>query len=325
MTKNKMHFGVLILALAAIVVWAAYGMFHAGRDEKSHSVSVIVNNSNSDRWISLRQGLEQAAKDYNMDLNYVSTGELNSPEEELALAQRELENGAEGVILQMVSSDVDLKEWAEVKEKAVIILLETDIKTEGICTYVGPDNRALGLALGEAVKQELGENMKGKKIGILSGNQRQLSMQQRLQGLLEVFESAGAEVVWNMDNKELQERKEKQQSGMPEAADAIVALGNDETERIIDDLWGEEYGGTPCLLYGVGCSEKAVYYLDKGMIHALVVPNEFNMGYQSMESMADALRYHLAGVENSLTGYLVVDRENLYDADNQKVLFPIVQ
>lgn len=325
MKKNRMYFGVLILALAAIVVWASYSMFHVGRNETSHSVSVIVNNSNSDRWISLRQGLEQAAKDYNMDLNYVSTGELNNPEEELALVERELENGAEGVILQMVSSDVDLMEWTELKERAAIILLETDIKTEGICTYVGPDNRALGLALSEAVKQELGETMEGKKIGILSGNQNQLSMQQRLQGLLEGLESTAAEVVWNVDSRELKERKEKQQSGMPEPADAVVALGNDETERMIDYLWGDGYAGNYGLLYGVGCSEKAVYYLDKGMIRTLVVPNEFNMGYRSMESMAITLRYHLTDTENSLTDYLVVDRENLYDTDNQKVLFPIVQ
>jgi len=325
MTKNKIYFGVLILALAAVVVWASYGMLHVGRNEKSHSVSVIVNNSNSDRWISLRQGLEQAAKDYNMDLNYVSTGELSSPEEEIALAERELENGAEGVILQMVSSDVDLGEWTDLKEKAAIILLETDIKTEGICTYVGPDNRALGQALCEILKQELGETMEGKKIGILSGNQNQLSMQQRLQGLLEGLEGTAAEVAWNMDNKELQEREERQQSGMTEAVDAVIALGNDETERMIDYLWGAGYIGNTCLLYGVGCSEKAVYYLDKGMIHALVVPNEFNMGYQSMESMAKQLRYHMTDTENSLTDYLMVDRENLYDTEKQKILFPIVQ
>lgn len=323
MTKNRMYFGMLILALAAIVVWASYSMFHVGRNEKSHSVSVIVNDSNSDRWISLRQGLEQAAKDYNLDLNYVSTGELSSPEEELALAERELENGAEGVILQMVSSEVDSKEWTELEGKTAIVLLETDIKTEGIFTYVGPDNRALGLALSESVKQELGETMEGKKIGILSGNQNQLSLQQRLQGLLEGLESTSAEVAWNMDNEELSERKEKQQSVMPERVDAIVALGNNETERMIDYLW--EYAGNSCLFYGVGCSEKAVYYLDKGMIQVLVVPNEFNMGYQSMETMANTLRYHLAGGEDSLTDYLVVDRENLYDTDNQKVLFPIVQ
>ena len=100
--------------------------------------------------------------------------------------------------------------------------------------------------------------------------------------------------------------------------DILIALGNDETEMMVDFFAGDE-------LYGVGSSEKNVYYLDKGWIQTLVVPNEFNMGYQSMEAIAKQLIYHMDTTRSSKVNYLVVDREHLYDADIQKVLFPIVQ
>lgn len=56
-----------------------------------------------------------------------------------------------------------------------------------------------------------------------------------------------------------------------------------------------------------------------------MVPNEFNMGYQGMEAIAKQLIYHMDTTRSSKVNYLVVDREHLYDADIQKVLFPIVQ
>ncbi len=87
--------------------------------------------------------------------------------------------------------------------------------------------------------------------------------------------------------------------------------------------WAGDLTGARC--YGVGSSEKNVYYLDKGWIQTLVVPNEFNMGYQSMEAIAKQLIYHMDTTRSSKVNYLVVDREHLYDADIQKVLFPIVQ
>lgn len=325
MNKNRVYFGMLILTLVAIVVWAFYGMLHVGRDEEYHSVSVIVNDSNSDRWISLRQGLKQAARDYNIDLNYVSTGELKSVEEEMALVDRELENGAEGVILQMISSEWDLSGMTDIEMNAAVILLETDINTEGIYTCVGPDNRELGFALSDAVKQELQETPEGKKLGIIAGNQKQLSMQQRLQGFLDGMEDTGVDIAWIIENEETRNPEELRSLVGAEAVDAVIALGNDETELMVDYLREEGYAGSDCLLYGVGCSEKAVYYLDKGMIKMLVVPNEFNMGYQSMELMAKRLRYYLTDTENIWVDYLVIDRNNMYDEDKQKVLFPIVQ
>lgn len=321
MMRNKIYFGMLILILAAVITWTSYGMLNGGKTEESHSVSVIVNNSNNDRWIALRQGLEQAAKDYNIDLNYVSTGEFASVEEELALVNREVENGAEGIILQMISSEEQGEYMTQLSGQTAVLLLESDIKPEGVLAVVGPDNFELGMALADAVKQEFDGASGEMAIGILCGNQNQLAMQQRLQGLTEGLADEPVEIAWTIETGAVQT---DDTAGLA-SVDIIIALGNDETEQMVDYLQAGDGMGSDCLLYGVGCSEKAVYYLDKGIIKTLVVPNEFNMGYQSMEAVANQLRYHLTAAEDSRVDYLVIDRTNLYDAENQKVLFPIVQ
>lgn len=323
MKRNRLYFGVLILILLIIIAWASYCMLYVGKSEETHTVSVIVNDSNNDRWIALHQGLEQAAGDYNIDLNFVSTGKFASVEEEIALIDRELENGAEGVIVQMVAGTEEIPELSEISADAPVMLLETDITPEGVYAITGPDNAAIGRALADAVKEDLGEALSEKTIGILSGNEKKLSSLQRLSGLHEGLAETGAEILWTLDcANEQRGNTDALQGAAP--VDIVIALENDETERMVDYLQTENTR-MQSLLYGVGCSEKAVYYLDKGVICTLVVPNEFNMGYQSMESMANQLRYRLTKAEDCRVDYLVVDRTNLYDADNQKILFPIVQ
>ncbi len=320
MNKNRIYFGGVLLSLLVITAWAFYGMFHTGKVQEVHKVSVIVEDSNNDRWIALHEGLTQAADDYDVDLNFVSTGEFKTVEEEIALIHREIDNGAEGVIVQMTSSEEQGQALEEISARAAMVLLESDVMPEDVYAFAGADNAALGNALAEAIREDLGDTLAGKKVGVICGNQKQIAMQERLNGFEEGMRDAGAAIIWTIDcansgnaGDDLLQRAE--------AADIVVALENDETEHMVDALQENER----ILLYGVGCSEKTVYYLDKGVIHTLVVPNEFNMGYQSMESLANQLRYRLIQAENCEVEYLVVNRDNLYDEDNQKVLFPIVQ
>lgn len=325
MNRNRVYFGILILVLVVIIVWASYSMLNVGKSEEEYTVSVIVDDSNNERWTSLRQGLEQAAGDYNMNLNYVSTGKLSSMDEELALIQRELENGADGIIVQAVSSEGEMQNLEEVSAQVPVFLLESDVMPEEVYAIVGPDNLAIGGAIADAVKQDFGEELAGKKIGILCGNQKQLAMQQRLQGVWEGLVAADADIVWKIGTNDNGSDEMENWLKDADSVEIVITLGNTQTEQMVDYLQSMENDEMECHIYGVGCSEKVVYYLDKGIIRTLVVPNEFNMGYLSVEAIAEQLHYHLSKVENSQVDYLVINKENLYEEENQKVLFPIVQ
>lgn len=52
MGKNRIYYGCLIAAVCAMIVYASYGMLNRGQREKVYPVSVIVDNSSSDRWIA---------------------------------------------------------------------------------------------------------------------------------------------------------------------------------------------------------------------------------------------------------------------------------
>ena len=313
MKKNRLYFGMLILMLVAVIIWAFYNMLNVGKQETSYRVSVVVENSNSDRWTSLRQGLEQAARDYNISLSFVSTGSFSTAMEEMDVVKKQVTNGANGIILQM-NTDRAGQELEDLSGQTAVLLLETDVDPEGVYALVAPDNEEMGAALAQAVQSDFGDDLAGKRVGILACSQSQRSMQQRYTGVSQGLRESGAVVEWSLEGKAESIKDAFYTLEQDKPVDILIALGNDETEMMVDFFAGDELGWRldRCSLYGVGSSEKNVYYLDKGWIQTLVVPNEFNMGYQSMEAIAKL-------------NYLVVDREHLYDADIQKVLFPIVQ
>lgn len=324
MKKNRLYFGMIIAFLVAIVVWTSYQMWNVGKEEEAHKVSVIVENSGLDRWSLMRQGLEQAARDYNIDLNYVSTSGFDGVSAELDVVRREIENGAKGIIVQMASGG-NTEDIAEVAAKASVVLIETDVTPEDLYVVVGPDNIRMGTALAKAVTEDFGTELSDRKIGILSGNQKQLAMQQRFSGVTDSLADEGAQVAWCIEGTAEQEKEAFGAMLRETPVDILIVLGNDELEMVMDEFAAGEPTDSKCVVYGVGSSEKTVYYLDKGWIDTLVVPNEFNMGYQSMEAIAGQLLYHTDVVEKCEVDYLVVDRTNLYDEDIQKILFPIVQ
>ena len=63
---------------------------------------------------------------------------------------------------------------------------------------------------------------------------------------------------------------------------------------------------------------EAFYYLDTGEIQCLVVPDEFNRGYQSVAELSDSLRRFMKKPERNTVSYSTVRRETLFSKENQE-------
>lgn len=313
MSRNRLTRTLVTVLLLVIVIISAYLLLGINRTGDRPSVSVIVNDSNDERWTTMREGLEQAADDRDVEVNFVSTGTFGNISEEEELMEREIENGADGIIVQPVSDGESDGIYAKIASEVRLILIDS-WSGSGKYTSVTPDNENIGEKLGDMIISDLGDRLSGKKIGVLTGNQKELAMQQRLEGFKKSIGSA-ADIAWCI----YAGGDENDDTDMN--ADIMVALDNSETERAVDFLL---QNGNGSLLYGEGCSEKTVYYLDKGIISGMVVPNEFNMGYLGVSVMADQLERKKTD-RSTVISCLCITRDNLYDEANQKLLFPIVQ
>ena len=79
------------------------------------------------------------------------------------------------------------------------------------------------------------------------------------------------------------------------------------------------------LVYGIGKSTEAVYYLDTGIAVCLIVPDEFNMGYQSLAEMSKKIKRSLYKMKGDTVSYTVLRQDNLFSKENQELLFTMSQ
>ncbi len=71
---------------------------------------------------------------------------------------------------------------------------------------------------------------------------------------------------------------------------------------------------------------EAFYYLDTGEIQCLVVPDEFNRGYQSVAELSDSLRRFMKKCRNETRFHIRLFAErHCFQKENQEVLFTMSQ
>ena len=79
------------------------------------------------------------------------------------------------------------------------------------------------------------------------------------------------------------------------------------------------------MIYGIGCSTEAAYYLDTGEAECLLVPDEFNVGYESLAELSHELKKMTYCVHGKVLSYIVLRKENLFSEKNQELLFKMSQ
>jgi len=105
--------------------------------------------------------------------------------------------------------------------------------------------------------------------------------------------------------------------------DIVIALDDSNLTAIGEYLASSQPHGE--LLYGIGQSTEAIYYLDKGIAECVVVPDEFNVGYQSLSEVARKLDHYFENMKKQTVSYSVIRKETLFSKENQELLLTMSQ
>lgn len=326
MKSNRNVFILVVAVLLLVILMASTSaLIMSGVRDDPVRISVVVDDSGSARWASFLAGLEQAAKDNSVKLNIVPTGKNYTLNQQRMAINEEIADGADGIVLQIASSRGTEEMISDIGGKAVLLLVDTsadmDVDVEGKSACIDADNLAIGRALANEVRIAFGNDLAGHRIGIVAGNQKQNCLIERMEGFNENIASSGASVIWtDYSINDVSTKIEIRQS--QDKADILVALDNAGLEAVCEYVM--RVGENPDI-FGEGTSIKNVSYLDDGLINSMVVPNEYYMGYQSVVAITRRLENRLTPMEDQHISYRVINRENLFDESNQRVLFPVVE
>lgn len=317
MINKKMGWLIISVCFVFLVIVITNHLY-SGKKAVETNISVILYGNSIDRWESLKQGIEQAGKDYGAEITYVLMSVDHNEKEQLSLIQREIDNGAKGILLAANDSNMDLSSIKLPSKTFPIICLESGVNDLDI-TLVSADNYAMGENLAEAVIEK--ENAIAK-IAIVMDNQQRNTVKERYVGFYnKITEKFDNFTFWRREKGENRAIIFVQRELTQEAVDVVVALDNSSLEAVIDATLNLN---KKVKLYGIANSDKAVYYLDNGKIKTLVYQDEFSIGYIGLESLLGGVNYNVKEMSNYIN-YHVVDDTTLYLPENQRVLFPFVK
>ena len=305
----------LVLPLIGLSVLFCLLAFAPG--EKHHQpplleLSVILRDGDG-AVSTMRKGMEQAAQDLNVELRFLIPAEDNSAVQQAQLLEREVAGAAPAVLLIPADREALGDAVSAAAGKTTLVTVETDMTAWGAAASITMDHQELGASLGAAALNGVPE---GGTVLLLDSLPGDNGIRERMEAAKAVLERGGRQArvyKWDSDTTSLPDilRIERPR--------AIIAFEAAALADVAELSRGED--AFP-LLYGCGSTASIAAALEKGRVTAITAVNVFSAGYLAVEAAA-ALARHEDWTAAAPVAFSIVRQENMYDSDNQKLLFPV--
>jgi ABC-type sugar transport system substrate-binding protein len=321
MMNNKKGFVLTEVILMIMVIGLALMMISGQNKKALDKISVILENAGDSQWSALKYGLKMAAEEEGIELAVVDVEEGLDAEAQKKVFEREIEDGADALIVQPVLDKNDQEVLKKIEKRVPVMLVGYEAE-KGETRYDLPvikeDNYEMGQALAEEMLKDFEGNIEEKKIGLLLASTDSNMLSSRECGFKDALEDKNANIL-ELSLDSLLDREENTESKV----DIVIALDDSNLTAIGEYLASSQPHGE--LLYGIGQSTEAIYYLDKGIAECVVVPDEFNVGYQSLSEVARKLDHYFENMKKQTVSYSVIRKETLFSKENQELLLTMSQ
>ena len=317
--KNKnLLYGILLLLVFLVLILSQLNQKEPRKKPGKH-ISFIVYGDDSERWENMRQGAGLVCENNNAELSLITMLSEDDANEQKEIIDREIEDGADALIIAACNSR-EIAEYVNGKRIPVVFVETVDTEYSGGKAVIAPDDYRMGYELGESIAENESELV---TVAIISEHTERDCVSLREKGLRDAMEGKVGKVLnWtrNENQRGADQRTFIQRAIVSEATDVIVTFDNSTTDALLDALTNLNKQSR---VYSVSTSNKAVYNLYNGDVRSLEYTNEFSMGYIAAMYAVDRSE---AGKKYSdyMIDHRIVRKENMYDDDNQTLLFPFV-
>jgi len=321
---KALHRCILLIfaALFAVSLFGCSGSNSLTAEEKKTSIKVIVKKRNHDYWAVVQMGAEAAGKEFNVSMNYDGPTDEKDIEGQIRMVNEAIDDKADAIVLA-ASDYTMLVPAAEraIDQKIPVVIIDSNIKSDRMVSFIGTDNVDAGRILGESLVEKVGENC---SIGVVSFVKGAATAVEREEGFFNAIKKHPGIRVLGMEYCNSDENLAKQQTEKiindNPGIDAIVCLNAYSTAGAARAIEGMQKTGDVKLV-GFDSTPEEISYMEKGVIQSLVVQNPFKMGYLGVKYVLDALK-QIPVEKNINTGSTVIDKDNMYLPENQKLVFP---
>ncbi len=254
-----------------------------------HLKLAFVTNNASDYWTIVRKGVEKAEKD---DGNLEVDFQLPKPPEagdQKTIVENEVTKGMDGIAISPADAKNQTDMLNAAAAKSLLITQDSDAPQSNRVCYIGTDNRAAGVKLGDEIKKALPQ---GGKIAIFVGSLDAQNAQDRIGGIEESLKGSNVTII--------DKRTDAADHAKAKSNAADMLTKNPDVAALVG-IWS--YNG-PAILSAVTDANKVgkvkilcfdeepdtLKGVKEGSIDATIVQNPYEFGLQGVQLMAKYLR-----------------------------------
>ncbi|MDO5548353.1 MAG: substrate-binding domain-containing protein [Eubacteriales bacterium] len=254
---------------------------------EKQTICVVLKAMDSVHWMSVEDGLKQAANDYGVSVNILWPANENDVDTQNTILEDVIASKPDAIAVSPCDSEqVDILDQAQ---QADIPCFYIDTKAKQFdFPYIGADNYNIGKVAAMAFE----EYLDGGKVAVIMGNPKQSTHAERLQGFtdyieqhtdIEICETEVSETSSYLESMKCMEAICQQN---PDAqgifcTSALMVLG------AMQQL--EDTGTEDIALIGVDMQSDAMSSVEEGKILALVGQNGYEIGYQTIRTIVQSL------------------------------------
>jgi len=315
---------VILFAVSIVLITyaAVYKVPSALNTGPTKIIVIGKTTSNIAFWLSLRDGVDVAAKEYGIDYEYWGPDSESDIDTQISLVYQAIAQKPDAIIL----AATDYGRLAE-PAKAIIdagiplVTMDSNVYGDdgqiGSC-FVATDNVAAGVKAGEAMQALLPAGKKvaviSHQIGTTSSRDRDTGVRQGLGAdtfVLPTVDAAGSEeTAYELAVKILED---------PDIG-GIICLNEYSTTGAARALIGAGLSGK-VLLVGFDSSPFLNTSMEEGCLNATVIQRPYNMGYLAVVNAIAVLDGKKVDPFYD-TGSILVTKDTMYLGENEKLLFP---
>lgn len=316
----------IFIIIFLILLSSFFALFNNGKKKevKVYNVSVISRGKSSELMRIIREGMEQAASEMNVNIRFLTLLEENNINEQIELIKREVDAGSDAMIISPADYNEITSTIEDIVKKVPVILFESNIDRNKNIPYISCDNYELGKILAEEVVRNGNTR---KRISIIKSELNLNSINERYLGFIdEIKNSQNTYEIIDLPNDEIRIYDKVSEIIKENRSDIIVTFDTNTLEVI-----GKSKKYTlnnfdiksNVELYGIGSTSLVISLIEDKVINSIAMQNEFNVGYLSLKAS-------LAGIEkkknnNSEITSTIINSRNIYSKKNQGMLFPFIR
>lgn len=314
---------IIVLLVAAAVVFVAIGISNKGRSGGRRQIAVIPKGTTHVFWQSIRQGAEKAGAEADVQIFWNGPDREGDRDRQIQIIEDFIVQKVSGVVLAPLD-DVAIAPSVEklFKKNIPCVIIDSGIETDKdkYVSFVATDNYQGGVIAGRRMGKILGG--KGKII-VIKYSPGSASTTKRENGFIDTIgkEFPGIEIVdakYGMDTSETALQAAEDLLTKNTELDGLYACNESTSVGALRALQSQGRAGK-IKMVGFDSSQLLIEGLKAGIIDSLVVQNPYKMGYEGVKAVLAKLDGQKIKKRID-TGVVLVTLENIEKPEIQSLV-----